>query len=281
MRQTRFVARIARPSDLQLVIRLCKRAVGPVDYSILGLREAIGNKGLFLAWSADELVGMTNFNKCLDNSGWLSGARTDPKWRRMGIAVFLQKQIAAYAKERGVTALRLWAASTNKPSISAIRKGGFKLVCEAAQIQCNLRKRRKPIAPANTSVKGNVAGYQNSKYISEMNGYMPYKRCFLKPNANLLKGISRRKEVYQSDGSVIIVTKPERRLERLQSNFTLLDGGVTTSLRDVKEVAMGLGAEVARGYIPYDRYQLRAAKRVGFRQARWGKHCLVFERKLL
>lgn len=280
MRQTRYVASIATQSDLQLVSRLCKRAVGPMDYSIQGLRGAIDKKGLFLAWSHDELVGMTNFNKCFDNSGWLSMARTDPDWRRKGIAVFLQRQIAAYAKERGITALRLWAASTNKPSVNAIRKGGFRLACEAAQITCSLRKRTKHIAPANILVRGKLVRYQNSKYISQMNGYMPYIRCFLKPSGSILKTISRRGEVYRSDESVMIVRKPERRFGKLQSNFTLLEGGITASLRGVKEVATGLGAEIARGYIPYNRYQLRAAKRIGFRQARWGKHCLVFERKL-
>ena len=112
--------------------------------------------------------------------------------------------------------------------------------------------------------------------------YIPVRRGFLYLVA-IMDWATRHVlawEVYRSDESVMIVRKPERRFGKLQSNFTLLEGGVTASLRGVKEVATGLGAEIARGYIPYNRYQLRAAKRIGFRQARWGKHCLVFERKL-
>ena len=89
-------ATIAKPSDYRLVARLCRRAVGSWDYVLIKLRDVIGEKGLFLAWNGSELVGMTNFDRCIDGSGWLSMARTDPDWRGGGVAVFLQRQIAAH-----------------------------------------------------------------------------------------------------------------------------------------------------------------------------------------
>lgn len=97
----RFRASIASPSDYRLVARLCRRAVGPGDYVLSILREVIRDKELFLAWNGVELVGMTNFDECVDGSGWLSMARTDPDWRGRGVALFLQRQIAAHARRRG------------------------------------------------------------------------------------------------------------------------------------------------------------------------------------
>ena len=57
---------VARPSDYKAISRLCRRAVGPGDYVLWNLREAINDRGLFLAWVGDQLVGMTNFDKCVD-----------------------------------------------------------------------------------------------------------------------------------------------------------------------------------------------------------------------
>ena len=65
---------VAHPSDYKAISRLCRRAVGPGDYVLWVLREVINDRGLFLAWVGDQLVGMTNFDKCVDGSGWLSMA---------------------------------------------------------------------------------------------------------------------------------------------------------------------------------------------------------------
>lgn len=82
-----LIARIAKPSDYKLVARLCRRAVGPGDYVLQILREVIADRGLFLAFGNGELVGMANFEECIDGSGWLSMGRTDPDWRRRRGAV--------------------------------------------------------------------------------------------------------------------------------------------------------------------------------------------------
>jgi GNAT superfamily N-acetyltransferase len=108
---TRFKATIAKRPDRPLVARLCRRAVGRSDYILRILPVVIPRGGLFLAWDDGTLVGMTNFEWCIDGNGWLSMARTDPDWRRRGVATFLQREIAAYAKERGASMLRLWVSS--------------------------------------------------------------------------------------------------------------------------------------------------------------------------
>ncbi len=245
------------------------------------LREAIQEKELFLAWKGQELVGMTNFEKCVDGSGWLSMARTDPAWRRTGVAVFLQKQIAAYAKRRGITTLRLWTSAKNKPSLNAIRKGGFRNICEAAQISCNIRTKvkRRVISPLSRLSGAQFESLLKSRYLSQMNGYMAYKWHFVKAKKSLPKLLHRR-ELYSCGESTFVLARTERVFGRVGFSTGLLNGPVTASLRNSKEVARLLGAQVIRAYVPYDRYLLSAARKLGFRRAPWGRHCIVFERKI-
>ena len=61
--------RIAESSDTKLVAHLCRRAVGSGDYVLRILRDVIAERGLFLAWSDDELVGMTNLDRSIDGTG--------------------------------------------------------------------------------------------------------------------------------------------------------------------------------------------------------------------
>jgi len=277
-----LTARIARPSDFRPVAKLCRRAAGPRDYVLSILRETIEYGGLFLAWNDSELVGMTNFEKCIDGSGWLSMARTDPDWRRSGVAIFLQKQTAAHAKKRGITTLRLWTSSRNTPSIRAIMKGEFKQVCEAAHISYHFKTTRKntAIPPCSRVSEAQLDTFLNSEYLSQMNGYLAYNWHFIKANKRLLKMIMRRGELYTMGGLAFILTQPEKIFGERATSLSLLIGKVTDSFMSSKDAAKALGAQVMGAYIPYNRYLLRTARELGFRREHWGQHCLVFERNI-
>jgi len=277
-----LTARIARPSDFQLVAKLCRRAAGPRDYVLNILRETIECGGLFLAWNDSELVGMTNFEKCVDGSGWLSMARTDPDWRRRGVAIFLQEQITAHAKKGGITTLRLVASSRNTPSIRAIMKGEFKQVCEAAHISYHFRTTGKNtvISPCSRVPEAQLDTFLDSEYISQMNGYLAYNRRFVKANKRLLKMILRRGEVYVMGGAAFILTQPKKSFRERATSLSLLTGKVTDSFRRSKDAAKALKVRVMGAYIPYNQYQVRTAEELGFRREHWGHHCLVFERNI-
>ena len=280
--QTQFKARIARRRDLQAVARLCRRAVGPRDYVLQILSETINGNGLFLAYQGDKLAGITNFERCIDGSAWLSMARTDPTVRRRGIALFLQQQIATHAKRKGISKLRLWTANTNKPSIKAIRKGGFKQVCEAAHISYHLRsgKLSSPVRPLNRASQIELTSILQSKYLSQMNGYFAYEWHFVEASEPLLKLLLQRREMYSAGDSVFILTRPRRIFGDFETSLTIMTGTVTGSLRDSVGIANSLGARYVGAYIPHNRYLLRTAARLGFRSEHWGKHCLLFEKAI-
>ena len=281
MRQARFEFTVAKQSDLPSVARLCLRAVGPSDYTLAILPNVIAHSRLFLAWHESELVGMTNFDKCIDGSGWLSMARTDPAWRRRGVAIFLQRQIIDYAKGKGVRPLRLWVLSKNEASINACEKGGFKQVCEAAQVSCRLqvKKKTKRVLPTSAS-NTQLQSFLKSGYPTKMNGYIARQWHFMRSSEHLLRRLERQGELYVVENSAFLLTRPEIRFKEPQSSLTILTGSVPKSMKSAKKIAAALGAKILSSYIPYEHYQLSIAKKCGFKRNPWGRHCLVFEKKI-
>jgi GNAT superfamily N-acetyltransferase len=282
MQNMQFEARLAGQSDLRVITRLCRRAVGPRDYVLYILTETIKANGLFLAYCQRELVGITNLEQCIDGSGWLNMARTDPVWRRKGVALFLQQQIVEHARSRGIRKLRLWASFRNRPSINAIRKGGFKLVCEAVHISSHFRlhERQSRISPLSTASETELDSLLRSKHISDMNGYIAYKRHFVRADKPLLKLLLQKRELYRVGDEVFILTNSRRVSGEYQTNLALLTGAVTRSFRVSKEIANNLGTKHVAAYVPRNRYVLRTAREFGFKSESWGEHCLVFEKSI-
>jgi GNAT superfamily N-acetyltransferase len=274
--------RIARPSDYKTVARLCRRAVGPGDYVLMNLKEAIEDRGLFLAWNRHELAGITHFDECVDGSGWISMARTDPKWRRHGVALALQHHVAAYGRRRKIKFLRLWALSGNKASIATCRKAGFKPICEAAHVSSKRRVKRSSgqALPLNSIGRKTPESLLRSEYVAKMNGYVAYKWYFVKLNRDLLAMLFRKRELYWNGEFAFILTRPEIRFRRPTSSFTPLIGPFAQCLQRVRETAQKFGSVSLGSYIPYERYLLELAKQNGYRREPWGTHCMVFERRI-
>ena len=272
--------RIARPSDYEPIRRLCRRAVGPDDYVLRILGEVISDKELFLAWIGDQLVGMIRFDKCIDGSGWLSMARTDPDWRGRGVARFLQRELANRAKKRGIKIMRLWTLSTNLAAIRSCERGGFQRVCEAVHVSHGFRSKgriRGKSLHLNNDVSA-VRGIINSSFLSRTRGYFAYKRHFVKADKRLIDRISRKGELFSYDDSAFILTKPESSFHRLSSSFCILEGNPVNAMRLIFSKAKDLRVEWVGGYLPFDRYLVGAAKSNRFKVDMWGDHCFVFEK---
>lgn len=272
---------IAKRSDLPLIARLCRRAVSKSDYVLRILPTIIDWNELFLAWEGRELVGMTNFDRCMDGSGWLSAVRTDPAWRRRGVAISLQREIATYARRRGVRIMRLWVSSWNTPSIRACEIGGFKRVCEAAHISCNLRPPsiRRKVKPSYVSPT-QLHLFLKSKYVAKTQGYIGYKRHFMRLTKPLLTKLRDQGELYLTEDTTLIISRPDRLFGMPDCSLTILEGSMAKSLNRAKEIAGCMHARTLSSYIPYNPHPIAVAKRLGFTRSRWGKHCLVFEKKI-
>jgi hypothetical protein len=177
--------------------------------------------------------------------------------------------------------LRLWASSTNTASIRACEKVGFRRVCEAAALSTIIRRRLKRkclYKPQDSAPRALIDSALKSKYLVKMNGYVGRKWHIIKFDTKVLTKLESNDELYVIDEAVFLITKPEKRFRHPQSSLTILDGPVAKSLREAKEIAGRLGARILSSYIPYDRYQISVAKRLGYRRNPWGKHCYVFEK---
>ena len=208
-------------------------------------------------------------------------ARTDPVYRRRGVATFLQQQIYAHARCEGINALRLWTSSINTASIRACEKGGFRMVCDAAALSTIIRKgvkRKRLHKPQDSAPRALIDSALKSKYLTKMNGYVGRKWQIIQLNKDVLTKLVSNDELYVVDDAVFLTTKPEKRFRHPQSSLTILDGPASKSFREAKDVARRLGTRILSSYIPYDRYQISVAKRLGYRRNAWGKHCYVFEK---
>ena len=208
-------------------------------------------------------------------------ARTDPAWRRRGVATFLQCGIAAYAKQRGVRALRLWVSSWNTPSLKACESGGFRRVCEAAHLSCTIKARKKP-RKINSSrpTKAAMQLLLKSRYVAKTRGYIGYRRHFVKLTKNLLIRLRNEHQLYLTEGSALLVSRPEIMFRDPQSSVVILQGPTEKSLNYAKNIAQGLGARILSYYTPYSAHEISVARMRGFRSSSWGKHCIVFEKKI-
>ncbi|HKW04013.1 MAG TPA: GNAT family N-acetyltransferase [Nitrososphaerales archaeon] len=271
-----FESRIATKADYRAVRRLCIRAVGEDDYVIPRLRNVISHGGLFLAFSGKELVGMSNFSVTLDRAGWFGMVRTDPLWRRQGVAIFLQKVKTRHARKLGIRKLRMFILSANGPSLGASKKGGFRRVGESAHMTKQFQMkgvRAKYLFGSNDSL-------MRSTYVAKMNGYFAYDGTFVKMDSKVVEELERRREVYSTRGSTFILNSVDEFEVGRHREFALLGGSFEAGLKDIVRTASSLGSSSVGTFIPYENYLISKARKFGFVSDDWGWHCILFEKRI-
>ena len=90
--------------------------------------------------------------------------------------------------------------------------------------------------------------------------------------------LAREGEVYLTENTALIISRPEKWVRTAQSSFTILSGPMAKSLIKAKELAENMGARILSGYIPYGPYEISVARRCGFTRSPWGRHCIIFEK---
>ena len=127
----------ARSSDREAVFKFCKKTWSWGDYIPdvwdKWLKEKSGR--VFVATIDDVPVGITHLSIDKPNEVWLSGARTDPNYRRMGVATAITKKCLDYAKRKGAKVVRLTTESDNIVAQAVIKKLGFKPVAEFVEMK--------------------------------------------------------------------------------------------------------------------------------------------------
>jgi len=128
--------RKARSSDREAVFRFCEKTWSWGDYVPKvwdkWLKER--NGGVFVATINGMPVGISHLSVDKPGEVWLSAARTDPNYRRMGVATAITRKCLEYAKKKGAKVARLVTGSNNKAAQAVLKKLGFKPVAEFVEM---------------------------------------------------------------------------------------------------------------------------------------------------
>ncbi|MEM4703610.1 MAG: GNAT family N-acetyltransferase [Candidatus Bathyarchaeia archaeon] len=129
--------RQARKTDGKTVFKFCEKTWDWGDYIEhvwdKWLKEKNGR--VFVATIEGVPVGISHISIDKPSEAWLSGARTDPKWRRQGIASAITEKCLEYAKRRGVKVARLMTESFNLTAQSLLPKLGFQPIATFAETE--------------------------------------------------------------------------------------------------------------------------------------------------
>jgi hypothetical protein len=160
-------------------------------------------------------------------------------------------------------------------------QGRFEQVCEAAHVS-NTLSPVKPLRKVNPTFLSDaqLLPLLKSSYVAKTRGYIGYRRHFVKLTKNILTLLRDEGELYSAGDETLLVTRPEKTFRAPQSRLVILEGPFARSLIAAKEIARHMGARILSSYIPYDPYEVSVAKKLGFKSSPWGKHCLVFEKRI-
>ncbi len=119
--------RPARPEDRDAVLAFCQQTWDWGDYIEHVWDEWLNNpQGTLIVATIDgQPVGVTNVRMLNATEAWFEGMRTDPAFRKQGIASALFDAQVAEAKRRGATTTRLITEATNTASIRLLERSAM------------------------------------------------------------------------------------------------------------------------------------------------------------
>lgn len=132
----RILVRKARSSDRAAVFRFCEKTWSWGDYvpKVWDKWLKKRNGGVFVATVDSVPVGISHLSVDKPYEVWLSAARTDPNYRRMGVATAITRKCLEYAKKKGAKVARLVTESNNKAAQAVVEKLGFKQIAEFVEM---------------------------------------------------------------------------------------------------------------------------------------------------
>jgi len=133
---SKIYVRKARPSDRDAVFKFCMKTWSWGDYIPKvwdkWLKEKNGR--VFVATINGVPIGISYLSLDKPHEVWLGGARTDPNYRRMGVATAITKKCLEYAKQKAAKVARLVTESDNIAAQTVAQKLGFKPISEFTEM---------------------------------------------------------------------------------------------------------------------------------------------------
>ncbi len=199
--------RKARRSDREAAFNFCRKTWSWGDYiqevwdSWLEDREG----RVFVATVHSVPVGVSYVSIDNPHEAWLRGARTDPDYRRMGIAEAIARRCLQYVGKKGVRTARLVTDSDNVAAQRLLRKLEFSPVAEFAEAECR-RFADEDSDGASWAVKADLEGLwqylQRSETYRESAGlYSVLFHWFSLGKKHLTRFINQRNAIVHMDAN--------------------------------------------------------------------------------
>ena len=128
----KIYVRKARSSDREAVFKFCEKTWSWGDYiPRVWDRWLKAKNGRALVATINGVpIGICQLSIDKPYEVWLRGARTDPDYRRIGVATAITKKCLEYAKRKGAKVARLVTESDNLAAQAVLQKLEFKPIAE-------------------------------------------------------------------------------------------------------------------------------------------------------
>lgn len=267
--------RLALVDDLPALRALCRAAVGHDDYVLGDLRRMVASGEAVVVEETGRVVSMGGITECADGALWIGQMRTHPDYRRRGFATMLLEHARARAVREGRPALRLFTGYRN-PSRSLYRRWGFREVAAFTRRAAAALRSPAAAVPGNSWNRLLHAAWRRSLYARVGGGYVAYAWHMVPVTAATLRLWGRRGEVFTRDRAAVLAWKED---DGPAAYASILSGAVE-GLRAARSAAGLLGRGTVEVFLPMDARILRWAEEAGYRRAPWGRHLVLYERRV-
>lgn len=289
----RILVRKSRSSDREVVFRFCEKTWSWGDYVPKvwdrWLKER--NGGVFVATINGVPVGISHLSVDKPGEVWLSAARTDPNYRRMGVATAITRKCLEYAKKKGAKVARLVTGSNNKGAQAVVEKLGFRQITEFVEMVAENVKdeRSKKSRWAEKDQSETIWSYlQNSKTYGKAAGlytslfhWFSLEKAALKRFVEEQKAIVHENEKGELNGLTLIDDATARQWHEDTIQTCCIDGdynAVLDMIRFFESYCHGLAVKKIYGFACNRKSIITALEKLGFEPP--DSIDIIYEKKL-
>ena len=281
MNEPHLEVRVATLADRREILALCRRAVRR-DYVPAFLDEFIEDGGLFVALDEGRAIGIMNYARCMGGDGWLGQARTDPEYRRRGVATAIIRACCRYAAMQGAGHVRLWTLRTNRAAQNTAISNGFREVAAFRRLMKRVG-RQKDGSQLKVERRSEAAWRlaRSSELLRESSGYASMGTEFVKVNPRAIsEAVSAGKMARFDDNLCFVDDNVWGDKWKAPLEFTGLAGDVGLMLGEAERFARTRGKREVHTYFHLGSKPLRVAKREGYEIVEWGREAVLFEKRI-
>lgn len=293
MTRPNISVRKARGSDREAVFKFCEKTWSWGDYVQKVWNKWLKQKDgrLFVATIKGVPVGISHVSIDKPHEAWLRGARTDPDYRRKGVATAITRKCLEYAKSKGAKVARLVTESDNKAAQAVLQKIGFEQVAEFVNMK-NERVTAEKAEASRWATKNDVETVwnhlQSSETYSKAAGlYTILYHWFSLEKEHLARFVEERKiivhenEKGETDGLVLIEDATAREWHENTVQTCYIDGNYNATLNMIRflmNYCKDTGVKKIYGFTCNHKPVTSALEKLGFEPADSVE--IVYERKI-